>query len=294
MPDPVAGFIEYLSAVRGLSSHTARAYRSDLNHFMNWCVRHEVEVETLSHRTLRRYLGELDAAQYARSTIARKMATLRAYYDYLIEQAICEDNPALLLGTPKKAHTLPQTLSHEEIETILNAPDTSTPVGIRDSALLEFLYATGARVSEITSLRVEGVDLGSGSVRLHGKGDKIRNVFLYPLACEKLSRYLAQARQTLVGSKQIETLFVSSRGNPLSEDAIRRIVKTYARKSLIGSPVSPHCFRHSFATDLLTSGADLRSVQELLGHANLSTTQIYTHVSPTHLKQVHRRTHPRA
>ena len=294
MSDHIDEFIQYLAQVRGLSNHTTRAYRADLVHVVNWCARAELDVHTLTHRHLRRYLGELDAAQYERSTIARKMATLRAYYDYLVEHAIIEDNPAQLLSIPKKGKTLPKVLSAPEIKAILDSPDPATPLGLRDAALLEFLYATGARVAEVASLDLGNVDVRAGSVRLHGKGEKERLVFLHHLAVAKLNDYLENGRGALSCGRALDAVFLSSRGNRLSTDAIRRIVQSHATQAGIASSVNPHRFRHTFASDLLAAGADLRSVQELLGHANLSTTQIYTQVNPTRLKQVYEQTHPRA
>jgi len=286
-------FIAYLSSVRGLSPHSCRAYQADLTHYFNWCERHDVQPYKANHRQLRLYLGELNAAQYARTTIARKMATLRAYYEYLVERGVCDDSPAQLLGAPKIGKSLPKTLSIAEIEAILAAPDSATHAGLRDTALLECMYATGARVGELSGLDLSRLDLQQGVVLLLGKGNKQRLTPLYPIAIEKLDRYIKEGRHELSGKNSGDAVFVSTRGNRLSEDAIRRIVKKYAKLAGIMTTISPHSFRHSFATDLLSSGADLRSVQELLGHANLSTTQIYTHVSPTHLKEVHRRTHPR-
>jgi len=286
-------FIAYLFSVRGLSAHSCRAYRADLTHFFNWCERIEIEPHQIGHRQLRLYLGELDSAQYARTTIARKMATLRAYFEYLVEKGICDDSPAQLISTPKIGKTLPKTLSRTEVDALLDAPDTSTSIGLRDAALLECMYATGARVGELSGLDSVRLDLKSGVVLLVGKGNKQRLVPLYPMAIEKLDRYLTESRPNLAGTSTTDAVFVSTRGNRLCEDAIRRIVKKYATLAGITTTISPHSFRHSFATDLLSSGADLRSVQELLGHANLSTTQIYTHVSAAHLKEVHRRTHPR-
>ncbi|MCL2818442.1 MAG: tyrosine recombinase XerC [Actinomycetia bacterium] len=290
----VESFIENQRLVRGLSAHSCRAYQSDLTHFVNWCERCDIDVDRIDHRQLRLYLGELTAAQYARTTIARKMATLRAYFDYLVERGLIKDSPAQLLSTPKIAKTLPKTMSQSEIDAILDAPDSATEVGLRDAALLECMYATGARVGELSRLDIRDVDRVGGVVVLTGKGNKQRMVPLYAEAIEKLETYLEQSRPLLEGKLSNPAVFLSSRGNRLSSDAIRRVVKFYARSALGSDEITPHSFRHSFATDLLSGGADLRTVQELLGHANLSTTQIYTHVSAAHLKEVYRRTHPRA
>jgi integrase/recombinase XerD len=250
-------FIAYLGDVRGLSPHSCRAYRSDLNHFANWCRRNDFEPLALSHRSLRLYLGELDAAQYARSTIARRMATLRAYYAFLVERGVVEDNPAQLLGTPKRGATLPKTMRASEIARVLEVPDRSTPKGSRDAALLECLYATGARVGELSSLDLQHVDLAAGLLRVTGKGNKERLIPLYPIVIEKLKLYLDEARASLA-TGETDAVFLSSRGNRLTTDAIRRIVKRCTLQAGIDSQISPHSFRHTFASDLLASGADLQ------------------------------------
>ena len=288
-------FIEYLSLVRGLSPHTCRSYRTDLERFSRWCERSDIDPRTATHRDLRLYLSELTSAGYARPTLARTATTLRVFYDYLVdEKGVIEGNPASRLDTPKQVRALPKTLSGEEIEALLASPDRTTLDGMRDAALLELMYAAGARVAELSSLDITRLDLREGTVRLEGKGSKERIVPLYPAAISALQAYLDGARDALQRNGVERAVFLSTRGNRLSEDAIRRIVKKHAKLAGVGTAVSPHTFRHSFATDLLSGGADLRSVQELLGHANLSTTQIYTHVSAAHLKEVHKRTHPRA
>jgi len=289
----VEEYVAHLTQVRGLSAHSCRAYRADLTHVGNWCERYQLDMNGLSVRQLRRYLGEMDTARYAKTTVGRRMASLRSYYSYLVERNIIADNPALLLTTPKMGRTLPRTPTSDDITAILNAPDTDTPEGIRDAALLEMLYASGARVAEIAALESNQIDLSTGSVRLTGKGNKQRIVPMYPIALEKIQRYVEESRPMLEKGDRSQRLFLSTRGNPLSADAIRRIVKRYVQLAGVTASISPHSLRHSFATDLLSGGADLRSVQELLGHTNLSTTQIYTHVSAARLKEVHKRTHPR-
>ncbi|MCL2403818.1 MAG: tyrosine-type recombinase/integrase, partial [Coriobacteriia bacterium] len=206
-------------------------------------------------------------------------------------------NPAQLLQTPKLEKALPNTLSENELNSMLDVHDLSTHEGLRDSALLELLYASGGRVSEIADLRLDDLKLDQGVARVQGKGGKDRYVPLHHLAIDKLQSYLTTARPAFLTAKvasNSETVFLSTRGNALSDDAIRRIVKKSAKLAGINRSVTPHSFRHSFATDLLNNGADLRSVQELLGHANLSTTQVYTHLSSKRLQRVHQQAHPRA
>lgn len=293
----ITGFLSELRDVRGLSGHTVTSYASDLAAYADWGERNRLDLITISYRSLRGYLAELDAARYARTTIARKMACLRAFYAYLSEKGLIEENPAELLQSPKLARCLPRALDGDELQRLLDAVDDTTPAGIRDSALLEFLYATGARVAEVAGLVCADIDYDFGRVLLRGKGSKERYVPLHPLALAKLRDYEAGARAQLsahASGTAVPALFLSTRGNALSSDAIRRIVRRCATLAGITTTPSPHSLRHTFATDLLNQGLDLRSVQELLGHANLSTTQIYTHVSTQRLQEVYHQAHPRS
>ena len=287
-------FIRSLVQIQNKSEKTARSYRSDLDVYYEWTKRLNLDPLRVEYRQLRLYLAEQSAAQYARSTIARRLACLRTFFTYLEQEGIAEGNPAKLLQTPKLEKTLPSTLSEIELNSILDAHDLSTDEGVRDSALLELLYASGGRVSEIAGLTLGDLKLEQGVARVAGKGGKDRYIPLHQLAVEKLQSYITTSRCSLQSSKSpTDSLFLSTRGNALSADAIRRIVKKSAKMAGINRSVSPHSFRHSFATDLLNNGADLRSVQELLGHANLSTTQIYTHLSSKRLQAIHKQAHPR-
>lgn len=291
--DLAAKFLKYQGSVRNMSVHTIRAYRADLNAYVSWATRNEVHPLGPTHRELRGYLGELDAARYARSTIARKMACLRSFFGYLVEQGDIEVDPTVMLSNPKQGRRLPRVVSTADVERLIDTPDITDPVGLRDSTLLELLYASGMRVSELCSLTASNVNLRAHFATVLGKGSKERIVPLHPLACSKLTTWLRDGRPTMDPKPEVHTLFVSTRGNRLSEDAVRRIVRHYAKVAGIEGDLSPHGLRHTFATDLLNEGADLRTVQELLGHANLSTTQIYTHVSAARLREVHRQSHPR-
>lgn len=286
-------FLDYEGKVRNMSSHTIRAYRADLNGYQSWATRNAVDPLAPSHRDLRGYLGELDAARYARSTIARRVACLRSFFGYLVEQGVVDADPTVMLSNPKQGRRLPTVVSTADVERLIDAPDIADPVGLRDSTVLELLYASGMRVSELCSLAPSNVNLRAHYATVMGKGSKERIVPLHPLACSKLSAWLNEGRPQLKPKPEVDTLFVSTRGNRLSEDAVRRIVRHYAKVAGIEGSLSPHGLRHTFATDLLNEGADLRTVQELLGHANLSTTQIYTHVSAARLREVHRHSHPR-
>ena len=307
-------FIESLLLIQNKSEKTAVSYRSDLDIYCEWAQRAKLDPLNIQYKQLRLYLAEQSAAQYARSTIARRLACLRSFFAFLEQEGSIEGNPAKLLQTPKLEKTLPNTLSEKELDSILDVHDLSTDEGLRDSSLLELLYASGGRVSEIAELRLDDLRLDQGLARVLGKGGKERYVPLHQLAIGKLQDYLARARPSLAAkasagaksssgtpkstssSKSIQAadaVFLSTRGKPLSDDAIRRIVKKSAKMAGINRPVTPHSFRHSFASDLLNNGADLRSVQELLGHANLATTQIYTHLSSKRLQAVHQQAHPR-
>lgn len=286
------GFIHHLVLIKHVSPHTARSYESDLRALGQWAERNGVDVITATHRILRGYLAELDAAQYSRASIARKMTCIRGYFAFLVTCGSRADNPAILLKSPKIPKKLPKTVSVDDIDKLLEAPDVSTPAGQRDSAILELLYASGARVSEVVDMKVEDVKFSEGWLKVLGKGNKERLIPLHPLALKKVRFYISHGRNEMKSSSS-DWLFLSSRGNQLSTDAVRRIIKHYTRILGLSTSISPHSLRHSFATDLLNAGADLRSVQELLGHANLSTTQIYTHVSNQRLKAVHKQSHPR-
>lgn len=287
-------FLTHLAAERGASPHTVRAYSTDLAAFAEWLERSGGELTTLDHRTLRRYLAELDRARYAKTTIARRLSSVRSFFAYLVREGVLESDPASVLATPKTPKRLPHVVPAEDLTQLLDSPASDTPGGLRDRAVLELLYAAGLRVSELSNLTLDGLDLAQGQVRVLGKGSKERIVPVHPKAIQRLRDYLLNARPQLTGSRASEWVFLSARGNRYSEDAIRRMFKRYV--SLVGSDASfsPHAMRHTFATHMLDAGADLRTVQELLGHVALSTTQIYTHVSMKRLKDVHRTAHPRA
>ncbi len=297
MPDAneyLDAYLAYLASDRGLSPHTVRAYSSDLGHFLDWAKRAHVDVLATSHRELRRYLAELDAARYARRTIARRLAAVRSFYRYLNERDIVTSDPAAVLATPRLERRLPRLVPPQSLSALLDAPDPQTPEGLRDRALLELLYATGARVSELCGLDLGDLDLERGQITVMGKGSKQRILPLYPYAITRLQDYLESGRPSLARRPGVDAVFVSIRGNRLSADAARTRFKVHLESAGAALSLSPHAMRHTFATHLLDSGADLRAVQELLGHVALSTTQIYTHVGRKRLQDVHRNAHPRA
>jgi len=287
-------FLTHLSVERGTSPNTVRAYSADLQRYLEWASRSGLDPIRLNHRQMRRYLAELDQAGYARRTVARRLSAVRSFFGYLVAENIVSADPSSVLATPKIPARLPRLVPSEALDALLEAPDVSEPTGLRDAAILELLYATGARVSEIAGLTLDSLDLGQGQLTLMGKGSKERLVPMHTVAAGKLRRYLMAARPELLGSRETNAVFLSSRGLPLSADAVRRIFKRYLAQTGAARSLSPHAMRHTFATHLIEAGADLRTVQELLGHVALSTTQIYTHLSTRRLQEVHRNAHPRA
>lgn len=287
-------FLEHLRVERNVSPHTHSAYASDLARYLEWAERANVDPIRPSHRDLRRYLAELDQARYARTTIARRLSAIRSLFRYLADQGLIDSDPAAVIGTPKLPARLPETASAETIRRLMETPDAETPVGLRDRALLELMYATGARVAEIAALRVDDVDLPEGLITVMGKGSRERVLPLHRVAIARLRDYLESGRPHLAREQSPMTVFLSSRGNGMSTDAIRRVLSKRLQQAASAEHITPHTLRHTFATHLLEAGADLRTVQELLGHVALSTTQIYTHLSMGRLKSVHRNAHPRA
>lgn len=245
---------------------------------------------------VRAYLAQMQRLGYARRTIARRLAALRSFYRFLCRRGVAAENPARMVSTPKLARRLPRFLYLVEMEALLRAPDPQTPRGARDRALLELLYATGARVSEVVGLDIGDVDYSDGEARMLGKGGRERQVPVGSVALAALGRYLDAGRPALAGrgGEGKDALFLNARGGRLSARSVRRIVDRHVRHAALSAEVTPHVFRHSFATHLLEAGADLRAVQELLGHKSLSTTQVYTHVTRTHLRKVYLAAHPRA
>ena len=295
-------FCAALSAERGLSANTVRAYRIDLSDYGRWACRRGVDALHATHRELRRFLAELDEAGYSRKTENRRLSALRTFFRWLNVTGRTDVDPAAALQGPKTAKHLPSVLKPAEMVRLLSVHGKRTEDGqlreqsltdMRDQALLEFLYACGARISEASGLLFDEVDFERGQARLFGKGSKERIVPLHDLAVSSLRTYALVARPKLLDGKECAYFFVSTRGNRMGTDAMRKMFKATVRAAGLDDTLSPHDMRHTFATDLLNGGADLRSVQEMLGHASLSTTQIYTHLSSARLKEVHARAHPR-
>jgi integrase/recombinase XerD len=292
----INNFLATLRAERNLSPHTLRAYASDLEGFTAWLGRQGLGLATIDHRGMRRFLAELDQAAYARTTINRRLSAIKTFFGWLVETGELAADPLSVVSGPKQPKSLPSVLNGEMLQRLLAISETDTTEGIRNQAFLELLYASGARISEVAGLARGDVDFEQGQIRVLGKGRKQRIIPLHHLALKTLEHYLTEARPELArkAKQPSEALFLSVRGRPMSADMLRKVFKACLRAAWLDESLSPHNMRHTFATDLLDNGADLRSVQEMLGHASLSTTQLYTHLSIGHLKETHRRAHPRS
>ncbi len=287
-------FLTHLELERNLSSHTLEAYARDLRDFQTFLQKEGGGTpEEAGTEDILRFLEELKRRGLSSRTLARKLSALKSFYRFLELEERIEHNPLHLIEGPRLPRNLPKVLSVEEVERLLSAPDLSTPQGLRDRAMLETLYATGMRVSELVRLTFAQLNLSAGFVRIFGKGKRERLVPLGDLAREYLERYLREARPVLCGGKETPYVFLNRKGAPLTRQRFWQIIRDYARQAGITREISPHVLRHSFATHLLQGGADLRSVQMMLGHASLSTTQIYTHLDLRNLRAVHEKHHPR-
>lgn len=298
MEHELSDFLHYLTVERNLAHNTIISYKRDLKKYAHYLRQVEQlgawgEVERLHILHFLKFLSE--QGQSAR-TIARHLASIRSFHQFLLREKIVSQDPTVHIETPQFERTLPKVLSVEEVEALLSAPQTNTPFGLRDKAMLELLYATGMRVSELVQLNLADVHLTMGFVRCYGKGRKERIVPIGRMAIEALVRYLEHGRPQLVNPRKraTEALFLNHYGQRLTRQGFWKILKRLAKEAGIEKELTPHTLRHSFATHLLENGADLRAVQELLGHADISTTQMYTHVTKTRLKDVYKQYHPRA
>lgn len=287
-------YINYLAVERNASAYTVRNYTTDLLHFFQFLREKRISsLKEVDKHVLRDYLARLMEAGFVKASIARKLSAIRSFYRYLLREKVVSTSP-VSTSSPKLDKRLPAFLTLGEIERLLEAPDLSSPVGQRDRALLELLYASGIRVSEIANLKMENIDLASREIRVWGKGSKERVVLIGEPAARALSAYLSEGRPKLLGEKRSSALFLNRYGGRLPERSVQRILESYATITGIDKRVHPHMLRHTFATHLLDGGADLRVVQELLGHANLSSTQIYTHVTKGQARKVYLSAHPMA
>jgi integrase/recombinase XerD len=315
-------FLQVLRVERNYSEHTLRAYRGDLEAFSHWLGANDKTLQDASHRTMRSYLASLSVAGCSKTTVNRKLSAVRALYKWLDQQELIMGSSVSAIKGPKNPRSLPKLVSTHDLAKLLEPATGNKPVELRDDAIMELLYASGARISELAALTPRCIDFAQGLMRLFGKGSKERIVPLYPLALQKVQRYVTEARPFLQAKatekpvtrsvahlaamhraatqsvasqqKQADALFLGKSGKPMSADSIRAAFKQRVRRAGADGSISPHDMRHTYATHLLSNDADLRSVQELLGHRNLSTTQIYTHLSLAHLSTVAKQAHPRS
>jgi len=322
-PEVIQRFLDYLDSERNFSPHTVRSYAADLSQFCAFLgaldkaaeagspdatkltaqqlahteqtsLKHlAAKLSSVSPTVVRAYLAMMRNSSYTKSTVARKLAALRSFYKYLVRIGLMQASPVSVIRTPRQDKRLPKYLDVKQVESLLAAPDTTSIVGLRDRAILETIYSAGLRISELISLNIEDLDEFAEAIRVRGKGKKERIVPLGSKAVEAVRAYLEKRPAHGQGARR-GPVFINRYGNRLSARSIRRNLDRYAKMAGISMRVSPHALRHSFATHMLNAGADLRSVQEMLGHASLSTTQIYTHLTTSHLKEVYDRTHPLA
>ncbi len=291
-------FLIYLEVEKNFSKHTIRAYNSDILGFLIWL--NDVRLEETNHTKLKEYLVFIQKFNYSKTTLSRKIASIRTFYRYLYRERIIDSNPANSVHAPKRNKSLPKFLSKEEIEQILNNIKIDTPAGYRNRVILELLYATGMRVSELSNLNFGDLRLDENEITVLGKGNKERIVLVSTRARDFLTKYINTVRYMVVedntppNQDENSPVFINKTGFRLQPQSIRAALNDIVKKIELPKKVTPHVFRHSFATKLLEKGADLRVVQELLGHASISNTQIYTHVSTERLKAVYDNTHPRA
>jgi len=297
----IENYIDYMRVEKGASKLTLLGYKTDLMQFVNHIAqrydvpKEELSLKMLNHKSVREYLGDMQERNLSRATMARKLAALRSYVKYLCRENILESNPIAEVSTPRQDKKLPKFLYSQEIELLMKAPDISLPLGRRDKAILETLYAAGLRVSELVSMDLKDIDFEERLIKIKGKGGKERIVPLGSKAAQALGIYIAKTRQKLVlkAGNAEDAVFLNKFGSRLSDRSVRNIINKYVEQVAINQKISPHTLRHTFATHLLNKGADLRSVQELLGHVKLSTTQIYTHLTRDSIKTIHNDTHPR-
>lgn len=295
--EALAEYIIYLKIERGLSANTVTSYKRDIEKYLTFLMEKKItQLDEVSRFEILDFLQTLRQSGAADNSIIRMVSSLRKFHQYVKRESIVSDDPMQLIDTPKKASTLPKAISPQAVEQLLEAPDTTTPLGVRDRTILELMYATGLRISELVNLKLSDMHLTMGFIQTMGKGEKERIIPLGEIASQWLDHYLDGARVYLQdqSAETSEYVFLNSRGKGLSRQGVWKKVKQLALEAGIDQNVTPHTLRHSFATHLLENGADLRMVQELLGHADISTTQIYTHITKTRLKQVYSDYHPRA
>lgn len=285
-------FIKHLNVEKNYSIHTLKNYEHDLNIFKDFMK--NKNINKIDYSDIRNYLSHLYELNHSKTSIARNISTLRSFFKFLYSEKIINDNPMILISNPKLDKTLPKFLNYKEIDAILKIPNTLLPTGKRDALILEMLYSTGLRVSELVNIKLSDINFHEQKIKILGKGNKERYVLFGTICLEKINDYLKNGRPYLGKNITNDYLFLNKRGKPITDRSIRNIINDVAKLASLKMHISPHVIRHTFATHMLNEGADLKSVQELLGHENLSTTQIYTHVSNEHLRNTYLNCHPRA
>lgn len=294
MQEDIDAFVAYLVAEVGVSPHTVSAYRRDLQQYAEHLLAHGSSFLQANEEDITAYLGTLRHRGLSRASVQRKLSSLRQLHKFLVREGLTDKDPTRNLATPQPARRLPKVLTVQQCLALLDAPNLQTPEGLRDAAMLTLMYATGLRVSELVSLRRHAIDAERGVLRVRGKGSKERVIPIAPLALDLVQLYLQEVRPHFEKYEGEDGLFLTRRGRPMTRVRFWQNVKQYCRLAGIPEDTSPHTLRHSFATHLLEGGADLRSIQEMLGHSSLGVTQIYTHVSAARKREVYDATHPRA
>ena len=295
MEQLIDAFLDHLTVERGLAANTRLAYRTDLAQFTDFLRHRGIEHLNAAHRQdVTEYLLYRRKSGLSARSLSRQLAAIRMFCRFLFREKLVAADVTQTIDSPKLWRTLPHTLDYEEVGRLLAAPDTETKLGLRDRAMLEFMYATGLRVSEVAAIKLSDINFEAGFLRSVGKGNKERIVPVGKQAVEWIQRYLREARNSVARAGTLGEVFLSTRGKALSRKTIWVIIKKYARAAGIAKEITPHTLRHSFASHLLQNGGDLRVIQEMLGHADISTTQLYTHVDQSRLKETHYRFHPRS
>ena len=294
--DNMVDYLHYLTVERGLSANTRTSYRQDLTHFFTYLIDKEksLPLTQVDRFTIMAFLGEMETQGKSRNSVIHMVSTLRKFFQFATDSGWTTTDPMTQVDPPKKAQHLPAVLTLSEVEALLAVPDTNTTLGLRNRTMLEVMYATGLRVSELVNLRLDNLHLDLGLIQTIGTGDKERIIPIGDVATHWLQRYLADGRPFLGRQQDEQVIFLNDHGHQLTRQGVWKLIKQWVIAAGITKDVSPHTLRHSFATHILENGADLRIVQELLGHADISTTQIYTHISNKRLTEVYQKSHPRA
>ena len=293
LPKIIRDYEKFLKNERKYPDNTITSYITDITNYQKYITENLINFKTINKDRIREYLKYLDEIKLSKSSISRALSALRSFYSYLTKNNIVDQNIFKSIKNPKKDKKLPNFLKNEELRTIFDSIDTTTPLGLRNRLIIELLYATGIRVSELTELTLDQIDIQNNEIRIQGKGNKERIVFFGEYAKKYLNDYINSARKDLLNKNKTDYLLINNRGNNLSRRGVELIIDEIVKKAALKHNISPHILRHTFATDMLNNGADLKTVQELLGHESLSTTQIYTHITNERLRSVYLHSFPR-